>query len=112
MEERTFFVYILTNAGNRILYTGVTNDIFRRLSQHRSGKRGSFSKKYQLDKLVFLELHSTAYDAITREKQIKGGSRKKKIALIESANPTWCDLSLELSDSVNPDCFVGRTSSQ
>jgi len=88
---RSFTVYILTNSTHSTLYTGFTNNLGRRLAEHRSGSRG-FTGRYRLCKLVYFEEHSTALDAIAREKQIKAGSRRKKIELIESTNPEWKDL--------------------
>ena len=82
----------MTNAYNTVLYTGVTNNIERRVLEHRSGKGGKFTSKYNAHKLVYLECGNDVNIAITREKQIKAGSRKKKIALIESMNPEWNDL--------------------
>ena len=89
---RTYFVYILTNRSGT-LYVGVTGDLAYRLWAHRSGLVRGFAAKYQLDRLVYAEEHPTARDAIAREKQLKGWRRSKKVALIESQNPTWQDLS-------------------
>jgi putative endonuclease len=75
-----------------VLYTGVTNDLQRRIIEHKSGKGGGFSSKYRLDTLVYFESGSDVNNAIAREKQIKGGSRQKKIELINSMNPNWDDL--------------------
>ena len=75
-----------------MLYTGVTTDLARRMEQHRKGQEGSFSARYNLNKLGFVELTDRINDAIAREKQIKAGSRQKKIDLIESVNPEWNDL--------------------
>ncbi len=83
-------------AGNGTLYTGVTSHLQKRLQEHRSGIVDGFTKKYYIHILVYYEVHDTMYTAISREKQIKGGSRKKKLGLIESMNPTWGDLSSEL----------------
>ena len=91
--ERILYVYILTNRTNGVLYTGVTNDIARRLEQHRLGMGSGFTKKYKTTKLVYLEQYHDPWTAILREKQIKGGSRRKKIQLIESLNPEWKYLS-------------------
>ncbi len=77
-------------------YTGVTSYLQKRLQEHASESLDGFTKKYHIHTLVYYELHETMYTAITREKQIKGGSRKKKLALIEGMNPTWRDLSKEL----------------
>ena len=87
------FVYIITNQSNKVLYIGVTNDIHRRLEEHRLGVNDSFSKKYVLNKLVFCEKHDNPEKAIAREKQLKKWIRKKKEILISSVNPDWEDLS-------------------
>lgn len=92
MRERNYFVYILTNQSNRVLYTGVTNDLERRLAEHRNGATQGFASKYCCHKLVWYEVTPSVESAIAREKQIKGGSRARKIALIELMNPTWQDL--------------------
>ncbi len=92
MHEKHYYVYIITNRYNTVLYTGVTDDLQRRITEHKSGKCGSFSSKYHLDKLVYYEEGDNIGDAIRREKQIKGGSRQKKVELIESINPNWDDL--------------------
>lgn len=97
MPDRQYFIYILSNISNSVLYIGVTNNIFRRIDEHKTGSVESFTKKYNCYKLVYYEVFETAYDAITREKQLKGGSRKKKEALIDSFNPTWKDLVLDIS---------------
>jgi putative endonuclease len=87
-----YFVYILTNANNTVLYTGITNNLERRTLQHKEKTNTGFTAKYNICKLIYYELFSNANDAITREKQIKGGSRKKKELLIQSMNPQWKDL--------------------
>jgi putative endonuclease len=93
------FVYIVTNDNNTLLYTGVTSNLKDRLLQHINKKHpGSFSARYNTTRLVFFEKLETIGDAITREKQIKSGSRKKKVDLINSANPEWKDLSDSLED--------------
>ncbi len=94
MRQQDYFVYILTNQANRVLYTGVTNDLERRLAEHRDGNGSRFTARYNVHKLVYFEQTSDAYAAIAREKQIKAGSRAKKLALIETLNPDWRDLSL------------------
>jgi putative endonuclease len=86
-------VYILASKQNGTLYTGVTSNIRARLLQHSQGHVESFTKKYHVHILVYMEVYDDMYTAITREKQIKAGSRKKKIALIEKDNPTWRDIS-------------------
>jgi len=93
MDERnTPAVYILTNIGNTVLYTGVTHTLFQRIVQHKEKMIPGFTKRYNVTKLVYFEYHTDIRDAIAREKQIKAGPRKKKIALIESMNPSWDDL--------------------
>jgi len=92
MKENQYFVYIMTNQDHTVLYTGVTNDIQRRVIEHRSGKGGAFSKRYKIYSLVYFESGDDVTSAIAREKQIKGGSRQKKIELINSINPGWEDL--------------------
>ena len=91
--QREYFVYILTNKGNRVLYTGVTNDLPRRLFEHKLLTGSKFTSKYKVKKLVFFETFNNPGDAIAREKQIKGGSRQKKVDLINGMNPDWNDLS-------------------
>ena len=91
---RQYYVYIMTNR-SRTLYTGVTNNLMRRVHEHKNKLIDGFTKKYNITKLVYYELTSEITSAIAREKQIKGWLRKKKIALIESANPHWKDLSEE-----------------
>jgi len=85
-------VYIITNKRNGTLYTGVTSNLCKRIYEHKEGTVEGFSKKYGCKLLVFYELHETMESAISREKQIKGGSRKRKLALIEGMNPDWRDL--------------------
>lgn len=85
-------VYILTNSNNTVLYTGVTSDLENRLTQHVNTTIGTFSSRYNTDKLIYVENHPTMISAITREKQIKSWSRQRKVALIESINPRWIDL--------------------
>ena len=84
---------MMTNFKNTVLYTGVTNDLIRRVFEHKSGiDPKSFTSKYNITKLVYFESFHTIQEAIAREKQIKGGSRKKKEDLIKSLNPEWKDL--------------------
>jgi putative endonuclease len=89
---RQFCVYILTNRRNTVLYTGVTRDLKRRVWQHREKLVPGFTQRYNAYKLVFYEVTDDAHAAIAREKQIKAGSRQKKINLIEAMNPEWRDL--------------------
>ncbi len=96
MSGRTYFVYIMTNQHDQVLYTGVTNDIYRRIKEHKAGNGGKFTSRYHLTKLVYYEVFDDIEDSITREKQIKGGSRQRKIDLVNEMNPDWIDLFDEL----------------
>lgn len=87
-----YYVYILTNKSNSVMYIGVTNDIARRIYEHRNHMVAGFTDKYHVTKLVYVETVSDVRDAIQREKQLKGWTRAKKNALVESANPNWRDL--------------------
>jgi putative endonuclease len=89
----TYYVYILANRRNGTLYTGVTNDLKRRIWQHKSRSVVGFTKQYGVDRLVYFEAFRNVACAITREKQIKAGCRKRKLALIEGHNRDWRDLS-------------------
>ena len=92
--DKGIYVYILSNKRNGTLYVGVTNDIVRRVYEHRSGKKkSSFSFRYGLIRLVYYEFHLDPGVGIRREKLIKGWKRKWKIELIEQVNPKWADLS-------------------
>jgi putative endonuclease len=91
MSEKQYCVYIMTNAHHTVLYTGVTNSLQRRVLEHQAGK-GRFTKKYNLTKLVYVECGDDVDAAILREKQIKAGSRRKKLDLIAGMNPGWKDL--------------------
>ena len=88
---RDYFVYILTN-NSGTLYTGVTNDLERRVYEHKQKLMGGFTKKYNITRLVYYEATPDIRDAISREKQIKGWGRRKKLDLIQSMNPKWRDL--------------------
>jgi putative endonuclease len=90
------YVYIMANAANQVLYVGVTSDLKARVFQHRESLFSGFTQKYRVNKLVYYELFGDLDLAIAREKQLKGGSRRQKLALIDSANPTWRDLWEEL----------------
>ena len=90
------YVYILSDANNKILYTGVTSDLLKRVWEHKNHVVEGFTKRYNVTKLVYYEEGEDIYSAISREKQIKGKLRKKKIALIEKVNPEWRDLYLDL----------------
>jgi len=86
------YVYILFNKRNGTLYTGVTSNLARRIYDHKNKVIKGFASTYGIDKLGYYEIHDTVVSAIEREKKIKGSSRKKKLALIESMNPEWKDL--------------------
>ena len=90
-----YYVYILANWDDSVLYIGVTNNLQRRLYEHRNGLADGFTKKYNVHKLVYFEQTSDVYSALSREKQLKKWSRAKKNLLIEHQNPTWRDLSLD-----------------
>ncbi len=92
MAEKQGYVYILTNVHNKVLYTGVTSDLVKRVYEHKNKLVDGFTKKYNVHKLVHFEVFDDIVSAITREKQIKGWLRSKKIALIEANNPEWKDL--------------------
>ena len=95
--KKIYCVYILTNPGNSVIYTGVTGNLNRRVAEHRGKTIEGFTKKYNVTKLVYYENFDDPNSAITREKQIKAGSRQKKIDLINELNPLWKDLFEELS---------------
>jgi putative endonuclease len=96
MVNREYCVYILTNSRHTVLYTGVTNDLYRRVMEHKNKTGSAFTKKYNVNKLVYFECGDDVSQAILREKQIKAGSRQKKIDLINGFNPEWKDLYEEL----------------
>jgi len=97
MFDKKYYVYILTNKYNKVLYTGFTNNLGRRLTEHKDLKKEcSFTNKYNLNKLVYYEIYEDVNLAIAREKQIKAGSRDKKIKLINQMNKEWKDLGEEL----------------
>jgi len=91
-EEQQYYVYILFNKKNGTLYVGFTGDIVKRVWQHKNKIYDGFTKKYNVDKLGYYEIFSDVNYAISREKQLKAGSRKKKLELIEIGNPNWIDL--------------------
>ncbi|CTQ67309.1 GIY-YIG nuclease superfamily protein [Roseibium alexandrii] len=97
LRMRRFWVYILAGHKNGTLYTGVTNNLSRRLYQHQQGTGSKFTQKYRVKRLVWYEEHATAERAISREKAIKHWSRAWKIELIEATNPEWFDLGKDLN---------------
>jgi len=96
MKQKEYCIYIMTNRVNTVLYTGVTNNLLRRVHEHKTNTVKGFTSRYKLHKLVFFEVTNDVNAAIRREKQIKGGSRQKKIDLINVMNPEWRDLSEDL----------------
>ena len=86
-------VYIMTNRYHTVLYTGVTSDLRKRVWEHKTGVGSTFASRYRTTKLVYYEVTNSIKSAILREKQIKGGSRRKKLDLISGMNPGWNDLS-------------------
>jgi len=92
MEERPYYVYIMTNKSNTVLYTGITNDLKRGVYEHKAKLVEGFTKRYNINKLIYYEASQGVEGAILREKQIKGGSRAKKIVLVNNMNPKWKDL--------------------
>ncbi|MGL4611886.1 MAG: GIY-YIG nuclease family protein [Trueperaceae bacterium] len=87
-----YYVYIMTNKRRSVLYTGMTNNLIRRVLEHKEKRADGFTKRYNVTNLVYYEVAETASAAITREKQIKGGSRQDKLNLIKKMNPDWLDL--------------------
>ena len=96
MLERSYYVYLLTNWNNKVMYAGVTNDLTRRLYEHTSKVVAGFTEKYNVGKLVYFEETSDVESALAREKEIKKWRREKKDALVIDRNPEWRDLSEEL----------------
>ena len=94
--EKLYCVYIMTNKKNTVLYTGITSNLNKRIYEHKENLVEGFTKKYNVHKLVYYEVFNDVEGAISREKQIKAGSRNKKIKLISSLNPEWKDLYTEL----------------
>lgn len=90
--DKLYFVYILTNKGDNVLYTGITSDLPKRVWEHKNKVVDGFTKKYNVDKLVFYEVHENVAEAIKREKLIKNLLRRKKIDLIKSQNPNFAEL--------------------
>ena len=98
MEPREYCVYIMSNLA-RTLYVGVTNDLYRRVEQHKAGLGSAFTSRYRLHRLVYAESTPYVEAAIAREKELKGWRRSRKLELIESLNPQWQDLSAEWGDN-------------
>ncbi len=97
---KAYYVYMMTNVARVVLYIGVTNNLERRVWEHQHGICEGFTRKYRVNRLVYFETYNQIADAITREKEIKGWRRGKKNALVETLNPRWTDLSVELFGSL------------
>ena len=93
--EKIYYIYLLTNWNNKVLYVGVTNNLIRRIYEHKNKLVKGFTKKYNVNKLVYYEVTQDVISALTREKEIKKWRREKKDRLVNRMNPTWKDLSLE-----------------
>ena len=91
-NNKQYYVYLICNKNNTTIYTGITSNLKRRIWEHKNKTTKGFSSKYNLYKLLYYEIYQDPENAIIREKQIKSGSREKKIELIESMNPKWIDL--------------------
>ncbi|MGB0720255.1 MAG: GIY-YIG nuclease family protein [Bdellovibrionales bacterium] len=107
MKHKQYFVYFITNWTGEVLYTGVTNNLERRLYEHQHKLIKGFSSKYNLNKLVYFECFDNSESAIKREKQIKNWSRQKKDFLVETMNPDWSDLSSRWYE--DPSASLGMT---
>ena len=101
--DKQFYVYILSNKLNTVLYIGVTSNLEKRLWEHRNKVTRSFTQKYNVDNLVYFEVFDDSITAIAREKSLKNLVRRKKDALISAQNPTWKDLSSEILSPVAPE---------
>ncbi len=95
-DKKQYYVYILTNRHNSVLYIGITNNLTRRLWEHKNKFVEGFTNKYNVNKLVYYEVFSDSYNAISREKQLKNWHRDWKVSLINQFNPDWKDLSKDL----------------
>ena len=98
MGNKEYYVYIVANSRHTVLYTGVTNNLLRRVSEHKNKTISGFTKRYNFDQLVYFECGNDINIAIAREKQIKCWARAKKVALIDSTNPQWSDLAADWRD--------------
>ncbi len=90
--SKEYYIYLITNNHKNVLYIGVTNDLIRRIYEHKNKLQKGFTEKYKVNRLVYYEIYTEIADAIMREKQIKGWSRKKKNDLVNRLNPNWDDL--------------------
>lgn len=98
LKNHIYYLYILTNWSNKVIYIGVTNNLQRRLYEHKNKLIDGFTKKYNLNKLVYYECFTNINDAIRREKELKKWRREKKNILVETMNPEWNDLGLKFED--------------
>jgi putative endonuclease len=92
MYGKQYFVYILSNKNNTVLYIGITSNLLGRIFQHKDQATKGFTSRYNVDKLVYYEIYEDVYEAISREKQLKSGSRRKKVDLVNNFNKQWEDL--------------------
>ena len=106
-RQKRFFVYILMNKGGTTLYVGVTDNLLRRIEEHRSGEGSEFVRRYRVFRLVYFEEHFDAREAVLREKTIKGWKREKKEALIRTANPRLADLTDEAAHVIPLELGLG-----
>lgn len=90
--NKQYYIYIMTNKNNTVLYTGVTSDLKRRVFEHKEKLIDGFTRRYRVHKLVYYEVSEEPLSAIAREKQIKAGSRRNKLDLVQGMNPHWIDL--------------------
>ncbi len=104
MREYNFFVYLMASRRNGTLYCGVTNDLVRRVVEHREGRAEGFTARHGVSRLVWFEQHSDINEAILREKRIKNWNRAWKLALIERGNREWRDLAVDLGLEAMPEC--------
>ena len=95
-REHRYFVYLLTNRNNKVMYVGMTNDLLRRVHEHRTKAVKGFTEKYNVHKLVYFEETADVHAAIAREKEIKKWRREKKNALVNTTNPVWHDLAINI----------------
>jgi len=109
-QEKRYYVYIMASLSGT-LYTGVTNSVRRRSHEHKCGEGSSFAARYEVNRLVYYEVFRYVNNAIAREKQIKGWRRSRKVALIESQNPGWRDLSKDFAKQFQPTGAAGNRDS-